>query len=88
MIDQPLPDGPLITSNNDARISRAGRWLRASKLDELPQLLNIVCGQMSFVGPRPEVPKYIDKYPAAARKKILSVRPGITDEAAGIDPHP
>ena len=74
--------GPQITATGDARITRAGRWLRASKLDELPQLINVLRGDMSLVGPRPEVPRYMALYPEEARRLILSVRPGITDRAA------
>ena len=74
--------GPLITARDDARISRAGRWLRATKLDELPQLIDVLKGDMSLVGPRPEVPRYMALYPEEARRLILSVRPGITDRAA------
>lgn len=75
-------DGPEVTSGNDARITRAGRWLRRSKLDELPQLINVLKGEMSLVGPRPEVPRYMALYPDDVRTAILSVRPGITDRAA------
>ena len=74
--------GPLITARDDARISRAGRWLRATKLDELPQLIDVLKGDMSLVGPRPEVARYLAHYPDEARRIILSVRPGITDRAA------
>ena len=74
--------GPLITARDDARISRAGRWLRATKLDELPQLIDVLKGDMSLVGPRPEVPRYMALYPDEARQRILSVRPGITHRAA------
>ena len=74
--------GPLITARDDARISRAGRWLRATKLDELPQLIDVLKGDMSLVGPRPEVPRYMALYPEDARRRILSLRPGITDRAA------
>lgn len=74
--------GPQITAGGDARITRAGRWLRASKLDELPQLIDVLAGNMSLVGPRPEVPRYMALYPEDARRLILSVRPGITDRAA------
>ena len=74
--------GPLITARDDARISRAGRWLRATKLDELPQLIDVLKGDMSLVGPRPEVPRYMACYPEEARRRILSVRPGITERAA------
>ena len=74
--------GPQITASGDARITRAGRWLRRSKLDELPQLIDVLAGDMSLVGPRPEVPRYMAYYPAEARARILSVRPGLTDRAA------
>jgi lipopolysaccharide/colanic/teichoic acid biosynthesis glycosyltransferase len=71
--------GPQITVGDDARITRAGRFLRRAKLDELPQLIDVLTGTMSLVGPRPEVPKYVAMYPPALRDKVLSVRPGITD---------
>ena len=74
--------GPQVTAAGDARITRAGRWLRASKLDELPQLIDVLKGDMSLVGPRPEVPRFMALYPDEARRIILSVRPGITDRAA------
>ena len=74
--------GPLITARDDARISRAGRWLRATKLDELPQLIDVLKGDMSLVGPRPEVPRYMALYAEPVRRQILSLRPGITDRAA------
>jgi lipopolysaccharide/colanic/teichoic acid biosynthesis glycosyltransferase len=74
--------GLQITVGADARITRAGRYLRASKLDELPQLLDVFQGRMSLVGPRPEVPRYVALYPADVRQRVLSVRPGITDLAA------
>ena len=75
-------DGSSITVGADARITRVGRWLRQSKLDELPQLIDVVQGRMSMVGPRPEVPRYVALYPAELRAKVLSVRPGITDPAS------
>jgi lipopolysaccharide/colanic/teichoic acid biosynthesis glycosyltransferase len=75
-------DGPPITADGDARVTRAGRWLRRAKLDELPQLIDVLKGDMSLVGPRPEVPRYMALYPPEARAQILSVRPGITDRAA------
>jgi lipopolysaccharide/colanic/teichoic acid biosynthesis glycosyltransferase len=71
-----------ITVAGDPRITRIGSYLRAAKLDELPQLLNVIRGDMSLVGPRPEVPRYVALYPSQARELILSLRPGITDEAA------
>ena len=74
--------GSLLTVGADPRITRAGRSLRAAKLDELPQLLDVLAGTMSLVGPRPEVPRYVAMYPAALRDKVLSVRPGITDPAS------
>jgi lipopolysaccharide/colanic/teichoic acid biosynthesis glycosyltransferase len=74
--------GPQITVGADARITRAGRFLRASKLDELPQLWDVLRGAMSLVGPRPEVPRYVAMYPADLREIVLSVRPGITDTAS------
>jgi lipopolysaccharide/colanic/teichoic acid biosynthesis glycosyltransferase len=71
--------GPALTVGDDARITRVGRWLRHSKLDELPQLLDVLAGDMSLVGPRPEVPRYVALYPADLRDKVLSLKPGITD---------
>lgn len=71
-----------ITVGADPRITRAGAFLRRTKLDELPQLLNVLLGEMSLVGPRPEVPRYVERYPPDARREVLSVRPGITDEAS------
>jgi lipopolysaccharide/colanic/teichoic acid biosynthesis glycosyltransferase len=74
--------GAQITVGADARITAAGRWLRASKVDELPQLWDVLRGAMSLVGPRPEVPRYVALYPPAMRELVLSVRPGITDPAS------
>ena len=71
-----------LTVGDDSRITRAGRFLRQYKLDELPQLINVLQGTMSLVGPRPEVPRYVACYPADARTIVLSVRPGITDWAS------
>ena len=79
---QAVAGGPLITVAGAARVTRAGRWLRRTKLDELPQLLDVVRGDMSLVGPRPEVPRYMALYPDEARRLILSVRPGLTDRAS------
>jgi lipopolysaccharide/colanic/teichoic acid biosynthesis glycosyltransferase len=73
--------GPSVTSGGDPRITKVGKIIRRTKIDELPQLLNVLKGDMSLVGPRPEVMKFVsqkkDEY-----KKVLSVRPGITDTAA------
>ncbi len=79
--DAPLA-GPQLTVGADPRITRAGAFLRRSKLDELPQLIDVLAGTMSLVGPRPEVPRYVAMYPAELRAKVLSVRPGITDPAS------
>jgi lipopolysaccharide/colanic/teichoic acid biosynthesis glycosyltransferase len=71
--------GPAITIGQDPRITRVGAWLRRTKLDELPQLMDVLQGHMSLVGPRPEVPQYVALYPAELRERVLAVRPGITD---------
>ncbi|HIO67348.1 MAG TPA: sugar transferase [Flavobacteriales bacterium] len=71
----------LTLGNLDPRITRFGRFLRKYKLDELPQLINVLIGDMSFVGPRPEVRKYVDNY-TEEQLALLSVRPGITDYAS------
>jgi len=73
--------GPAVTAGGDARVTRLGRLLRQSKLDELPQLWNVLVGDMSLVGPRPEVPRFVDRF-AVDYRRILAVRPGITDVAA------
>ena len=72
--------GILITGRDDARISMWGSVLRSTKLDELPQLINVVRGEMSIVGPRPEVPRYVEAYTQEERR-VLNVRPGLTDPA-------
>jgi lipopolysaccharide/colanic/teichoic acid biosynthesis glycosyltransferase len=71
-----------LTVGADARITGAGAWLRRKRLDELPQLIDVLQGHMSLVGPRPEVPRYVAHYPAHLRQRVLSVRPGITDPAS------
>jgi lipopolysaccharide/colanic/teichoic acid biosynthesis glycosyltransferase len=76
--DQP---GPLVSTTTDGRITRFGAFLRRTKLDELPQLIDVLQGTMSLVGPRPEVPGYVERWPPAERRMILAVRPGITDPA-------
>lgn len=73
--------GGQLTVGNDARITPIGRYLRAWKLDELPQLWNVVRGDMALVGPRPEVPKYVALY-TPVQRQVLNVRPGITDPAS------
>jgi len=73
--------GLLTIGKNDARITRFGAVLRRYKLDELPQLFNVLKGEMSLVGPRPEVRKYVDLY-SPEQRKILSIKPGITDFAS------
>ena len=73
--------GGLITVGDDQRVTRIGKFLRKYKLDELPQFLNIIKGDMSIVGPRPEVPKYVVLYNEQQRR-VLSVRPGLTDYAS------
>jgi lipopolysaccharide/colanic/teichoic acid biosynthesis glycosyltransferase len=71
--------GPALTVGDDARITRAGRWLRRHRLDELPQLIDVLKGDMSLVGPRPEVPRYVAHYPPALRDAVLALKPGLTD---------
>jgi lipopolysaccharide/colanic/teichoic acid biosynthesis glycosyltransferase len=71
----------LITVGNDNRITNIGNFLRKYKLDELPQLINILKGEMSVVGPRPEVRKYVDMY-SPAQLEVLSVKPGLTDPSS------
>lgn len=73
---------PQITIGRDPRVTRAGAVIRRLKLDELPQFMNVLLGDMSIVGPRPEVPKYVSLYDNDIRKVVLSVRPGITDSAS------
>ena len=73
--------GKQITVGNDSRITKVGTFLRKTKIDELPQLFNVLKGDMSLVGPRPEVPKYVALY-NEEQKNVLNVRPGITDMAS------
>ena len=74
--------GSQVTSANDNRITPLGKVLRKTKIDELPQLIDVALGDMSLVGPRPEVPRYVELWGEEARAEILSIRPGITDPAA------
>lgn len=71
-----------LTIGNDRRITNVGRFLRKYKLDELPQLIDVFVGNMSLVGPRPEIPEFMSLYPEEDRARILSVKPGITDLAS------
>ena len=73
--------GPPVTAQGDPRVTSIGRLLRKTKLDELPQLVNVLKGDMSLVGPRPEVRKYVELF-RVEYEEVLSVRPGITDHAA------
>jgi lipopolysaccharide/colanic/teichoic acid biosynthesis glycosyltransferase len=73
--------GRLTLGNHDPRVSKVGRFLRCYKLDELPQLFNVLIGTMSFVGPRPEMPYFVNYY-NANQLEVLNFKPGITDEAS------
>lgn len=73
--------GRQITTDGDNRITKVGKFIRKTKIDELPQLFNVLSGKMSFVGPRPEVPRYVELY-TEEQRKVLSVKPGITDLAS------
>jgi len=81
MVQDAPKKGGVITFGDDPRITHVGRFLRATKIDELPQLINILWGEMSLVGPRPEVPKYVEMF-RSEYEEILRVRPGITDPAS------
>jgi lipopolysaccharide/colanic/teichoic acid biosynthesis glycosyltransferase len=74
--------GPSVTSADDTRITRVGRFLRATKLDEIPQLFNVILGDMSLVGPRPQVPRFVEHFNPDLRELVLRVRPGITGPTA------
>jgi len=82
MDHSPAEKGLQITPANDNRVTASGRFLRKYKIDELPQLFNVIRGEMSLVGPRPEVPGYVELYPEDKKDLIFSVRPGITDIAS------
>jgi lipopolysaccharide/colanic/teichoic acid biosynthesis glycosyltransferase len=73
--------GNRLTIGSDPRVTRLGYWLRKFKIDELPQFWNVVRGEMSLVGPRPEVPEYVDRY-TAQQREVLKLKPGITDVAS------
>ncbi len=74
--------GPRVTADGDGRVTPLGRWLRETKINELPQLWNVLVGEMSLVGPRPEDPEIAKSWPRNERQEILSVRPGITSPAS------
>jgi lipopolysaccharide/colanic/teichoic acid biosynthesis glycosyltransferase len=80
MLGNSTTKGALLTAAGDPRITPLGHWLRKSKVDELPQLINVLVGDMSFVGPRPEVPEYTSKY-TEAQQQVLLVKPGVTGPA-------
>jgi lipopolysaccharide/colanic/teichoic acid biosynthesis glycosyltransferase len=92
MVEGAERSGPAVTYRDDPRITKAGRFLRRTKLDELPQLLNVLRGEMSLVGPRPEDPVYVARY-TPEQRQVLSVKPGVTgptqlqyrDEASMLD---
>ncbi len=75
-------EGPRVTSKDDDRITVLGRWLRSTKINELPQLWNVLIGDMSLVGPRPEDPEIMESWPEEVRDEILSIRPGLTSPAS------
>jgi lipopolysaccharide/colanic/teichoic acid biosynthesis glycosyltransferase len=81
MITDPENLGPQLTAAHDERITTAGALLRQLRLDELPQLFNVIVGEMSMVGPRPEVPKYVASY-TTEQRRVLELTPGITDRAS------
>ncbi len=77
MVQNAAEVGPVLTQTNDPRITRLGKFLRQSSIDELPQLLNIIRGEMSFIGPRPEVPSIVETY-TARQRQVFQVKPGIS----------
>lgn len=81
MVDRADKMGGSSTAADDPRLTRVGKWLRRTKLDEFPQFLNVLAGTMSLVGPRPQVPWVVDGY-TDEQRRVLSVRPGITDPAS------
>lgn len=86
VVDADKKGGPS-TSADDPRLTKIGKFLREHNLDELPQLWNVLKGEMSFIGPRPEVPSEVETYPEGVKKEILSVKPGMTDLATLADIH-
>ena len=82
IVNAEITGNKLLTVGDDHRITRCGGFLRKYKLDELPQLINVLKGEMSLVGPRPEVPRYVREYPQDIRNIVFSVHPGITEIAS------
>ncbi len=78
MVSDADRSGPLCTAADDDRITPFGRFLRNNKIDEIPQLFNVIRGEMSLVGPRPQVPRFVENFPPDLREVVLSVRPGVT----------
>src|SRR2546427_3852520 len=81
MVPDAGAQGLPLTVGGDSRVTRIGAWLRRLKLDELPQLFNVLVGDMTLVGPRPEVPRYVGSY-TAEQRRVLELVPGVTDEAS------
>lgn len=81
MVSDAESKGMQITVGADSRITKVGKFLRKTKIDELPQLINVLLGQMSFVGPRPEVPRYVELY-TDYQRNVLRIKPGITELAS------
>lgn len=81
MVANAQTQGPVFTTGGDPRVTPLGKKLRRYKIDELPQLLNVLRGEMSLVGPRPEVPEFVSHY-NSEQKQVLTVRPGLTDPAS------
>lgn len=86
MIAEAEKIGPSVTGRDDSRVTRIGRLLRRTKVDEIPQLINVLKGEMSLVGPRPEAPRYVEHY-TPKQKQLLRVRPGVTSPASIIYRH-